>query len=424
MTLFAVEGAAGCGKTVRLIEALEEALAGAPLGDGQRVLALTFMHGARRRLHDKLRGVRGLRGRLHCVTVDSFAQRLVRRWRSLASALEVPALRADQYDKQCDAAGLLLEQPDVTAWAAASFPIVLVDEAQDLKPQRLRMIAPLAGSTRLLMAADDFQCLDPSLRPSPCVTWLRQACTPVVLTQVHRTSVSGLLIAAPAIRDGSAPANGQGFKILAAKGPAMAAVYLTNAIAWRNGGAVAVITPALKGGFAQAVVRKVGEKPLGTKQNGPYTIHWERSDDEATNALLAGFRLGAGASLTETIAALRQLPAPGIVHDVLSWARRQASAAGVTRFEPAEVVAVVRRQVALRRHHSSGDAAMFVAMTVQQAKNREFEGVVVLWPYQVGGDAEHKRRLLYNAVTRARRWCTVILQNEEMLSAPPFTASS
>jgi hypothetical protein len=59
----------------------------------------------------------------------------------------------------------------------------------------------------------------------------------VVLTQIHRTSVSGLLIAASAIRDGSAPANGQGFKILAVKGPAMAAVYLTNAIAWRNGGA-------------------------------------------------------------------------------------------------------------------------------------------------------------------------------------------
>jgi hypothetical protein len=108
MTLFAVEGAAGCGKTVLLIGTLEEALARTPLGDGRRVLALTFMHGARRRLHDKLRGVSDLRGRLHCVTIDSFAQRLVGRWQSLATALEVPPLRADQYDAQCDAAGLLL----------------------------------------------------------------------------------------------------------------------------------------------------------------------------------------------------------------------------------------------------------------------------------------------------------------------------
>ncbi|MGC8476943.1 MAG: ATP-binding domain-containing protein [Acetobacteraceae bacterium] len=421
MTLLAVEGAAGCGKTVRLIGALEDALADAPLRDGQRVLALTFMHGARRRLHDKLRGVAGVRGRLHCVTVDSFAQRLVGRWRSLATALGAPTLRPDQYDEQCDAAGYLLEQPNVAAWVVASFPIVLVDEAQDLKPQRLRMISALVGPTRLMIAADDFQCLDPSLRPSPCVTWLRQACTPITLTQTHRTHVSGLLDAAAAIRAGRAPANGQGFKILAAKGVGMAAVYLTNAIAWRGGGAV--ITPALTGGFAQSVVQKVGEKPLGTRQNGPYTIHWERSEEDEADALLAEFRLSAGAGLSDTIAALRRLPASGIVRDAISWAQRQVHAAGVTRFDQAEVSAVVRRHMALRRHHAGGDQATFVAMTVQQAKNREFEGVVVLWPYQVGGDTEHKRRLLYNAITRARRWCTVIVQNEKMLAAPPFASS-
>jgi UvrD-like helicase C-terminal domain/AAA domain len=424
MTLFAVEGAAGCGKTVRLIGELEAALADAPLHEGQRVLALTFMHGARRRLHDKLRGVVGLRGRLHCVTVDSFAQRLVGRWRSLATVLGAPALRPDQYDEQCDTAGFLLEQPDVTEWVAASFPIVLVDEAQDLKPQRLRMISALAGPTRLMIAADDFQCLDPSLRPSPCVTWLRQACTPITLRQVHRTSVGGLLTAAAAIRAAGAPTKGRGFNILAAKGVGMAALYLTNAITWRDGGEVAVITPALKGGFAHSVVQKVGEKPLGKQQNGPYTIRWERSEEDEAGALLAGFRLSAGASLSDTISALRQLPVPAIARDVVNWAQRQAHGAGVTQFDEAEVVAIVRRQVALRRHHAGGDQPTFVAMTVQQAKNREFEGVVVLWPYQVGGDAEHKRRLLYNAITRARRWCTVILQNEEMLAAPPFAAQN
>lgn len=61
------------------------------------------------------------------------------------------------------------------------------------------------------------------------------------------------------------------------------------------------------------------------------------------------------------------------------------------------------------------------AMTVQQAKNREFDGVVVIWPYQVGGDGEHKRRLLYNAVTRARRWCTVLVQGAALPHGAPFT---
>jgi DNA helicase IV len=59
-------------------------------------------------------------------------------------------------------------------------------------------------------------------------------------------------------------------------------------------------------------------------------------------------------------------------------------------------------------------------MTIQQAKNREFDGVVALWPYQVGGDAEQKRRLLYNAITRARRWCTVVVQGQNIPAGAPF----
>jgi superfamily I DNA/RNA helicase len=124
------------------METLGETLALVPLGDGQRVLALTFMHGARRRLHEKLRGMDGLRRSIECTTIDSFGQRVVRRWRGLATALGMPVLQPDQYDAQCDAAGTLLERPDVTTWVAASFPVVLVDEAQDLKPERLRMICP------------------------------------------------------------------------------------------------------------------------------------------------------------------------------------------------------------------------------------------------------------------------------------------
>jgi DNA helicase IV len=86
-----------------------------------------------------------------------------------------------------------------------------------------------------------------------------------------------------------------------------------------------------------------------------------------------------------------------------------------------EIEAVTARNVALRRQHGGSASPLFTAMTVQQAKNREFDGVVVIWPYQVGGDVEHKRRLLYNAVTRAKRWCNVIVQGPDILAAAPFT---
>ena len=160
MTVRAVEGGAGCGKTFRLMEMLTETLVAHPLMEGQRVLALTFMHGARRRLADRLRAVPGLLGRVECCTVDSFAWRIYRRWRGLAAALGIPAQSEGEFDAVCDAAGMLLEHAQVRSWTAASFPIVLVDEGQDLRPQRLRMLVALSTATRTLIAADEFQCLD------------------------------------------------------------------------------------------------------------------------------------------------------------------------------------------------------------------------------------------------------------------------
>lgn len=81
---------------------------------------------------------------------------------------------------------------------------------------------------------------------------------------------------------------------------------------------------------------------------------------------------------------------------------------------------MIARHVALRRQHGGGASHLFTAMTAQQAKNREFDGVVVICPYQVGSDIEHKRRLLYNAVTRAKHWCNIIVQGQNILAAAPF----
>jgi len=40
------------------------------------------------------------------------------------------------------------------------------------RPQRLRMIRGLDDAVTLLIAADEFQCLDGGLRPNPLAAWL------------------------------------------------------------------------------------------------------------------------------------------------------------------------------------------------------------------------------------------------------------
>lgn len=63
-----------------------------------RCLRLPSRHGALRRLNEKLRGILGLAGRFECVTIDSFAWWLLRRWRGLTAALGIQPPREDQHD--------------------------------------------------------------------------------------------------------------------------------------------------------------------------------------------------------------------------------------------------------------------------------------------------------------------------------------
>ena len=176
-----------------------------PLKGGQKVLALTFMHGSRRRLEERLGQLQALKGRTECSTIDSFAWHLVRRWLSLAAALGFADIKPDQYERVCDAAGALLRIKEVCGWVAATFPVLLVDEAQDMTENRLRLVQGLANRLEVFAAADEFQCLTEDLRPNPACAWLAQVCPVEELIQPRRTNIAELLDAAAAIRKGQPP---------------------------------------------------------------------------------------------------------------------------------------------------------------------------------------------------------------------------
>ena len=422
MTVIAFEGPAGSGKTHSLMEKLSESLQRRPLADHERVVALTFMHGSRRRLEARLRDVDALSGRFAAATLDSFAWRLARRWQKLARHLGHVMPGEEEYEHTCALAAALLERDAVQAWIAVSYPFVLVDEAQDLSTERSAMIAAMARSGTVLLAWDEFQCLNPALLPLPIETWLRDHCEPTVLGGCRRTDDAELIEAARAIRDGRAVnGNGRQFRAIATPGHEnYAATFIANAIAWRNGGNVAVLTPSRQGGFADRAVARVCAGPVGQRQNGPYSIEWEGSDEQDGAALWERLALGGRCTVdeaVETMAPYRHVPTVRTVRD---WALRQRSTRGVEEFEAAELRRQIKRTLSMRRRYGYRRQAEFAAMTIQQAKNREFDHVIILWPYTVPNDDEQKRRLLYNAVTRAKRSCLVLTQAQNLLEAPPF----
>lgn len=87
------------------------------------------------------------------------------------------------------------------------------------------------------------------------------------------------------------------------------------------------------------------------------------------------------ATAVATCAALRALPPSGPARAAITWVENQIHALGRRHFSRVEIEAVIARNVTLRRQRGDGASHHFTPMTVQQAKNREFDGVVVIWPY-------------------------------------------
>lgn len=423
MAVVAFEGPAGSGKTHRLVEELGLLLERQPLADHQRVAALTFMHGSRRRLDGRLREVAPLAGRYEAATLDSFAWRLVQRWQRLALHLGHAIPLEEQYTQTCALAAALLEHEYVRTWVAGSFPIVLVDEAQDLSAERSAVIAALAQSASILLAFDEFQCLSPELLPIAIEGWLRDHCDPAVLEGCRRTNENELVAAARAIRNGEAVnREGQRFKVIATPGPAQAfaATCLANAIAWRGGGNVAVLTPSRQGGFADEAVARVCAGPVGRHQNGPFNVEWESGEQIDAVALWDRLGLGDRCAIEDALVSMAAHRSEPEIRTVRDWLLRQRGARGLADIEGAELRRQLDRALSMRRRFAQRKQTQFAAMTIQQAKNREFDHVVVLWPFRVRNDDGQRRRLLYNAITSAVRSCTVLVQAERLLEAPPF----
>lgn len=419
MTVRAFTGGAGCGKTYQLMQSLRAHLETTPLKDGQKVLALTFMHGSRRRLEERLAQLQSLRGRTDCSTIDSFAWRLVRRWLSLAAALGFADIEPDQYERVCDAAGAILQVKEVCGWVAATFPVLLVDEAQDMTANRLRLVEGLASRLQVFAAADEFQCLKEELRPNPACTWLAQVCPVEELTQPRRTNNAELLDAAAAIRKGEPPKSGKAFMVKLTSTPSLAGAWLNGNLQWYCGGkSIAVITPTLRA-FALATTTWAAQNK--TKNgSGPYSIQWEETEAKTAANFLGKIALQDVNDISSVIALFTDAGDFRATRDIFDWMNTQRRARAKITFSKDEIEQAIGQGFAQRRRARKGDGNGWRGMTVHGAKNREFDNVIVLWPAAIGGSDDQKRRLLYNAVTRAKERCLVLVQAKGNLSQAPF----
>lgn len=410
------EGPAGSGKTHRLMESVAERLAQDAMLPHQKVLALTFMHGSRRRLDEELRLNPLLRGKSVAMTIDSFALQVLTRWRSLAAAL---GLESGDFNATCNSCGQLLENPQVARWVARSYPVILVDEAQELAPPRLRIISALAPHASVFVAADEFQCLNEEIDTGPFMEWFQGGNT-TQLNHIHRTAVAGLLNAGANLRQLVAPTAGPGLTIN---------YYYKNYAPFRIGAAIhyaqgtcAVLFPPAGRDWAEALAQRLSQGLHSATYNIPpiCLILEPHASDEiaAVMAVVGDGDVLTPAQVAERFAQLEN--PPRWVSQVTAAAFQSMIRQGKTLWTAPDLRALVDRKAASFRAHTSDRVRGIPLLGIHQAKNRQFDHVVILWPHGVPGSDELKARLLYNGITRARRTCKVFVRGQNLLQQAPF----
>ena len=425
--IIAVTGQAGTGKTTWLIQKAAEVAPNLLKDEHNSILAITRMHGSRRRLLAKMDEACPC---LPCTvtTIDGFALTITNRWRtSLGYNRPIQPVNSETdftdtilgteagFMQIVQAATRLLASTTVKAIIHRSFPLVLIDEFQDCHGPLLDFIKALAKCSNLLLAADDFQFLESNVTGCPAIEWVRQAekegaasCTSLVTC--HRTSNQSILEAAKCLRDGT-PTSAATVPVICCPNKGPAAYKIMEALIFKHktwSGSTALICPS-HDRFLDEVLSSL-DTQLAKKNNHPLSWFHEGSSGDAHKNLCDCLGVS-DANLTNTWCA-PSTPLDSASCQVINRISRFSKLKGLPSITQTVVARYIDKVIQERRAYSPHSPKRIIT-TVHGAKNREFDNVIVLWPYSVRDDPQQKRRLLYNAITRARKNCMVLIRGNK-----------
>ncbi|HSW64917.1 MAG TPA: ATP-dependent helicase [Dissulfurispiraceae bacterium] len=426
--VFLVTGYAGTGKTTWLMQKANELAPSILTAEHHALLAMTRMHGARRRVQTKLRESCPTI-RCSVSTIDAFALSILNRWRTaLGYSRPIQAVSDDanfantlfgteaSFGRVLAAATSLLQSTTVRNVLSRSYPLILIDEFQDCHGQLLEFVKALSECSSLILAADDFQVLDSSAGSCPGLAWVQTEQKPestecISLSTCYRTSVQPILDAARCLRDNTR-SSAETIPVIACPdyGPAAFKILealVFNAKQWQ--GSTALICPS-HDPFVQEVLSSLSDQ---LQKRNLHPIKWfhessaEHEQQQIRDTL--GLATTNGPSNGNWVAPSSDLDPIG--SHIVSRSQRFAKLKGI-KFIPHVVVARHIDAVVHEKRAYSVHTPKRIVTTIHGAKNREFDNVIVLWPYTVISDQELQRRLLYNAITRSKRNCVLLVRGD------------
>jgi hypothetical protein len=265
----------------------------------------------------------------------------------------------------------------------------------------------------LLLAADDFQLLDTSVSGCPAVEWAKhlgsnQRANITELRRCHRTSTLGILEAARCLRD-NIQATETTVPVVCCPREAPAAWKIIEKLVFTRNrwtGTTALICPS-HDPFIQRVLKSCNDQ---LQKKNCMAIHWdiEYTSENEQRRIRTSLGLTEKNDKTNGEWAPPELTLDPISTHVLARSQRFARLKGLKAIPRSLLEQHVETVVHEKRSYRSHNALRTVT-TVHGAKNREFDNVFVLWTYKLAPDKDWQRRLLYNAVTRAKQNCLILV---------------
>lgn len=406
-----ITGGAGAGKTHALSSIIEQLAPALKMSPFQVVPVLSAMHGARRRLLQRLTALqRSCRSRgvdlfLEVSTIDAFALSLVIKLQERTPS-DLPNFEVGDFAPVHRAAVAAMSRDSIKQMCAHTFPLVVIDELQDCRGTRLEFVMALAECVPVIAAADEFQVLDaegscPAL--DQCKARLR---TLSLGEKSARTNDGAVIATAKALRTGSPTSAGVSC-YFAPSGDVAAATIMTLSRKWR--GSTAILAFKCEGShFVEQVFTALTKARRSDEKMRPISVAWDPSERSERAAVLSPLT-----ALPEELSAAVRAEEHGLSEAHREcWNRcvRRARRRGQRSVQKQELLEELRRAVHFNRAFAVKGMRR-VLTTIHSAKNQEWHNVVVLWSgthFKAATPVELKRRLLYNAVTRARTNCVII----------------
>ncbi|MFH1893767.1 MAG: UvrD-helicase domain-containing protein [Candidatus Zixiibacteriota bacterium] len=408
-TLQLITGSAGTGKTTRLIDDAVDWASRSPLDERQSLLFLSRMHGSRRRLVQRLSSL-SLDCRYEVSTIDALASSIVNRWRQ-SKGRDKPVIPCGgaggfvystfgiqaTYDEIMGEATEFLSSDTVCDCVKQAYPLMVIDEFQDCVGNQLEFVKALHKQVPMFVAGDSFQSLDGQELAIQWVDTIENGESVVVvdLTTEHRFSSSDITSAAAALRSNVALA--QTSPIVSIKPTFAFAVYET--MFERN---IALLAP--RGQSLVTFLKNLSEQRV--KRNLPkQSWHNIPSEKSLKSAIVAGLKSKRRRPPAD--------PALGYLESlVLNRVKWEATVRRMSRSD-ADLIEHCASSVIHQTRAFAPVSTQRLAMTIHTAKNQEFGSVHIVWHIKGLPEnkytAEYKRRLLYNAITRAKSTVKLII---------------